>query len=126
MGRRLRVLQRTGSRYWWCAYYDAKGAEKREVCLSRKGEKLEATAENEGAARKYLRKRVDEVSTEKLRGPAFIGPEIRRLSVTAILDKLEAHYKLGGKRGIPREVGPQMKSHLKPLRVFFGDASRCH
>ncbi len=115
-----RIFPRPGSPYWWCAHYDANGMEKREVCLNRKGEKLEATPENEEAARKYLRKQVDAVTAEKLGGPAFLGPEMRRLGVNAILDKLEAHYKLGGKRGIPREVGPQMKSHLKPLRDFFG------
>lgn len=115
-----RIYRRNESPYWCCAYYDAKGEEKREVCLNRKGEKLEATAENEEAARKYLRKQVDAVTAEKHGGPAFLGPELRRLSVNAILDKLEAHYKLGGKRGIPREIGPQMRSHLKPLRAFFG------
>lgn len=115
-----RLFRRTGSPYWCCAYYDANGVEKREVCLNRKGEKLEATAENEEAARKYLRKQVDAITAEKLGGPAFVGPEMRRLPVNVILNKLEAHYKLGGKRGIPREVGPQMKSHLKPLRDFFG------
>ncbi len=116
-----RVFPRTGSPYWWCAYYDAKGVEKREVCLNRKHEKLVATADNEEAARKYLRKLVDAVKAETLGAPAFLGPEVRRLQVNAILDKLEAHYKLGGKRGIPREVQPQMKSQLKPLRDFFGD-----
>jgi integrase len=94
--------------------------EKREVCENRKRKKLEATAENEEAARKYLRKLVDTVRAETLGAPAFLGPEVRRLPVNAILDKLEAHYKLGGKRGIPREVGPRMKSQLKPLHDFFG------
>jgi len=116
-----RVFRRKGSPFLWCAYYDAKGVEKREVCLKRNGEKLEATTENDELARKYLRKQVDAVSAEKLGGPAFLGPEMRRLSLNAILDKLEAHYKLGGKRGIPREIGPQMKSHIKPLRAFLGD-----
>lgn len=54
-------------------------------------------------------------------GPIFLGPEMRRLRVGVLLDRLEAHYQLGGKRRVPREVGPQMKSHLKPLRGFFGD-----
>ena len=114
-----RVFRRTGSPYWWGAYYDGKSVEQREVCLGRTREKLKATAENEEAARKYVRKLVDAVRAEKLGAPAFLGPDIRRLSVDAILDKLEAHYKLGGKLGIPREVGPQMKSHLKRLRTFF-------
>ena len=51
-----RVFRRNGSPYLSCAYYDAKGVEKREVCLNRKHEKLEATPDNEEAARKYLRK----------------------------------------------------------------------
>ena len=59
-----------------------------------------------------------QVRAETLGGPAFLGPEMRRLSANAMLDKLEAHYKLGGRRGIPREVGPQMKSHIStPVRA---------
>jgi len=30
------------------------------------------------------------------------------------------HYTRGGKKGIPREVSPQMNSHLARLRKFFG------
>jgi len=117
-----RVFRRPGSPYWCCAYYDAKGVEKREVCLNRKHtKKLEATTDNEDAAWKYLRKQVAAVRAETLGAPAFLGPEMRRLRINKILDKLEAHYRLGGKYGIPREVGPQMKSHLKPLRGFFGN-----
>jgi integrase len=32
------------------------------------------------------------------------------------------HYKLGGKRQIAREVSPQMLSHLKRLREYFGNS----
>ena len=46
---------------------------------------------------------------------------MRRLRVDAILDKLESHYMLGGKKRIHRKVTPQMKSQLKPLRSFFGE-----
>jgi integrase len=117
-----RLFRRTGSPYWCCAYYDAKGVEKREICLNRKREKkLEATAENEDAAWKYLREQVAAVRAETLGAPAFLGPEMRRLRVNKILDKLEAHYRRGGKYGIRREVSPQMKSHLRPLRDFFGN-----
>jgi len=116
-----RVFRRTGSRYWCCAYYDAKGMEKREICRNRKHEKLEATAENEETARKYLRTLVRAVTAEIGGGPIFLGPEIRRLRVGALLDKLEARHRAGGKSRLPREVGPPMKSHLKRLREFFGD-----
>src|ERR1700747_1955013 len=114
-----RVFRR--SRHWCCAYYDAKGIEKREICRNRKDEKLEATTENEKTAREYLRKLRRAVVAETGGGPLFLGPEMRRLRVGALLDKLKAIYALGGRRRVPREVGPQMKSHLKPLREFFGD-----
>jgi integrase len=42
------------------------------------------------------------------------------MTVDEILDDLVGHYKRGGEKGIPREVPPQMISHLKPLREFFG------
>jgi integrase len=117
-----RIFRRAGSPFWWCQYYDAKGKQQREVCLAgRKNEKLEATDANEDAARKYLRKLVDSVKAEKLGAPAFLGLEVRHLSVNDILDKLEANYKLGGKRRIPRSIGPEMRSHLKRLRDYFGD-----
>lgn len=116
-----RIFRQPRSPYWYCAYYDAKGKEQREVCHNRKGEKLEATEANVDAANKYLRKLVDAVRAEALGAPAFLGPDTRRMPVNDMLDKLEAHYKLGGKRGIPREVGPQMRSHLKRLRDYFGD-----
>jgi integrase len=116
-----RIYQRPGSPFWWCDYYDAKGRKQREVCRSRKNEKLEATDVNQDAACKYLRRLVDSVRAEKLGAPAFLGPQLRHLSVNAILDKLEARYKLGGKRRIPRSVRPEMRSHLKRLRDYFGD-----
>jgi len=75
-----RVFRRIGSTYWWCAYYDAKGVEKREVCLKKhhkKQNKLKATADNEDAARQYLRKQVDAVRAETLGAPAFLGPTAR-------------------------------------------------
>ena len=43
------------------------------------------------------------------------------MTVNEILDDLVGHYKRGGEKGIPREVSPQMTSHLKPLREFFGE-----
>ena len=43
------------------------------------------------------------------------------MTVNEILDDLVGHYKRGGEKGIPREVSPQMTSHLKPLREFFSE-----
>jgi integrase len=116
-----RVFQRDGSPYWWCAYYDAQGKEQREVCKHRKSdEKLDASEANRAEAEHYLAKQVDAVKAEKLGAPAFIGPQQRRIRVNQILDDLIAEYELGGKLGIPRKASPQMNSHLKRVRDYFG------
>src|SRR5262249_2579627 len=49
----------------------------------------------------------------------FTNPRQEKVSVNEILNDLVEHYKRGGKKGIPREVPPQMTSHLRPLREFF-------
>jgi integrase len=127
-----RIFKQRGSPFFWCAYYDAKGKERYEVCFDRKNSKIPATvdaegkpdegAENTKQARKYLRKLVDAVRAESHGAPAFIVPETRRLTVNAILDQLEIEYKKGDRRKrIPREISPQMKSHLKRVRDYFGE-----
>jgi hypothetical protein len=115
------VFHQKGSPFWWCGYRDAKGKEHREVCLDRKNVKLLATAENEPLARKYLSKLVNAIRAEMSGGREFLAPDMRRITVNVILDKLQTHYMLGGKKRIPRKVTPQMKSQLAPLRSFFGN-----
>ena len=68
-----RIYPQKGSPYFWCAYYDTKGKEKREVCLNRKKYKLVAIPENESAAKVYLRKLVDAIRAETRGGSSFSG-----------------------------------------------------
>jgi len=62
---------------------------------------------------------MDEVGADRIGARAFI-PQQQRVSVDEILDDLEAEYKLGGKKRVPRTISPQMRSHLKRIREFFG------
>lgn len=77
--------------------------------------------ENKEAAQKYLRKLTQAVSAELFGASPFLGPDVRRLSVNEILDKVEKKYEEPNEDGICRKVPPPMKSHLKRLRDFFGD-----
>src|SRR5215475_6003987 len=113
-----RIYQREGSRFWWCGYYH-NGKQKREPALYRDGKKhgtkIEATEENREAAEKFLKHRLNEITTERYSGPAFIGPERRRITVSRLIDALEADYKLRGVHS------PQWASHIKQVRAQFGD-----
>ena len=116
-----RLFRHDRSRFWYVAYYNSAGKELREVARDRKGNKLENTDANEKAARDYLKKLVMAVGAESLGAPAFLGPDKRRQTVNDILDKLVMDYEKENEDGISRKVGPQMKSHLKRVRDFFGD-----
>jgi integrase len=113
-----RIYRREGSRYWWIAYYH-NGKQKREPALycrgKKNGQKIEAAEENREAAEKFLKDRINEITAEKYGGPAFVGPEQRRMTVSQLLDALEADCKL---RGVD---SPQWKSQLKQARAYFGD-----
>ena len=113
-----RIYSREGSRYWWVAYYH-NGKQKREPALyctgKKNGQKIEATEENREAAEKFLKHRLNEITAEKYGGPAFVGPQQRRITVSQLLDALEADCKL---RGVD---SPQWKSQLKQVRAHFGD-----
>jgi integrase len=113
-----RIYSRPGSRFWWIAYYH-NGAQKREPAVyfsgKKNGSKIEATEENREAAEKFLKHRLNEITAERYGGPAFIGPEHRRFTVSQLLDALEADCKL-------RHVhSPQWASQLKQVRTQFGD-----
>lgn len=110
-----RIFQRKGSAFWWVAYY-AHGKEQREVATHvRTGEKLEATEDNRSEAARFLKRRIDAVTTERGGGPSFVGPAQQRITVNELLDALRADYELRGKDS------PQFDAHLKPIRDYFGN-----
>lgn len=112
-----RIYKRSGSPFWWIAYYRY-GKQKREPALYRTGkknrQKIEATEENREAAEKFLKHRINEITTERYGGPSFVGPEQRRLTISQLIDALEADCKLRGVQS------PQWASHIKQVRAQFG------
>ena len=67
---------------------------------------------------KFLKRRLNEVGADKIGARTFAGPQQERVTVNGILDEVVAEYKRG--KGTPREVDPQMESHLKRVRDYFG------
>jgi len=115
-----RIFSRPGSRFWWVGYYH-NGKQCREAARNvRSGKKIEATEEGREDAEKFLKHRLNQITAEKYGAKPFLGPQQERVTINEILDDLVARYARGGKSGIPREVSPQMKSHLKRLRDEFG------
>ena len=109
-----RVFQRSGSSYWWIAYY-AHGKEQREVAKHvRTSEKLEATEDNRSQAERFLKRRMGEVIAEKHGGHAFVGPSQQRTTVGGLLDALKADYELRGK------WSDRIDSTVKKVREHFG------
>jgi hypothetical protein len=114
------------SRFPHISYYHH-GREVRESAASvireveaKKGRPLTAE-EAMNVATKFLKRRVREVANERDAIRPFLGPRNERVTVNELLDDLEAEYRLGGKRRIPREVDTSMRSHLKRLRSHFGE-----
>ena len=105
-----RIFKRPGSPYFWCAYY-LRGQQYREST---------GTIDKKEAL-KFLKRRMKEVGADQIGAKRFITPMQERVKVNEILDDLVERYKRGGKRGIPRVVNPQMESHLKRVRDYFGD-----
>jgi integrase len=99
-----RIYRRPGSSVLWCAYY-LRGKEYREST----GETDEATA------LKFLKRKLKEVHADEVGARPFVGPQQQRITISELLDALEADYKLRGKDT------PQFKAHLKPVRGYFGD-----
>jgi integrase len=104
-----RIFARKGSSCLWCAYYLG-GKEYREST---------GTAD-EKQAQRFLKHRLNEVGADQIGARPFGGPQQERVSVSEIVDELIAEYKRGGRRGIPREVNPQMQSHLNRVLQYFG------
>ena len=84
---------------WWIAYYQ-RGKEYRESSLS----------ENEGAAKKLLKKRLGEIMAGK-----FIGPREDRLTFEDMVKDLEKDYLVNSRRSLATA-----RYHVKHLRSFFG------
>jgi integrase len=99
-----RLYTRQGSSLIWCAYY-LRGKQYRE-----------STGEtDEKKALKFLKNKLKEVHADEVGARAFVGPQQRRITVNELLDSLETDYRLESKDSA------QFKSHLKPLRAYFGD-----
>jgi len=98
-----RIFRRKDTAFWWCAYY-LRGKQYRES--------TEETDEKK--AQKFLSHKVKEIHADQIGARPFVGPEQQRITVSELLDALEADYKLRG-------VGtPQLASHLKYVRAHFG------
>lgn len=96
-----RIFRRKGSPYCWAAYY-RNGKEIRESTRTT----------DEGKARRFLKKKLDELAAEREAGKPFLTPAARRITVDALLDALEADCRLQDK-GDPR-------FHLRAVRETLG------
>ena len=99
-----RIFQRKGSSLWWCAYY-LRGKEYRES----------TGHTDEKKAQKFLQSKLKEVHADQIGARPFVGPQQQRLTVSELLDALEADYKLRNK------TSPQFQSHLKHAQQAFGE-----
>lgn len=81
-----RIFTRNRSPFLWCAYH-LRGQEFREST---------GTADTK-LAEKFLKRRLKEVGADQIGAAAFVGPQQERMKVGALLDALEADYKLRGK-----------------------------
>jgi integrase len=109
-----RVFQRTGSSFFWIAYY-SHGKEEREVARHvRTGEKIDAVDKNRSEAVRFLKRRLGEIAAEQHGGRPFVGPQQERVTVGELLDGLERDYKMRDK------WGTKVASNVKPVREYFG------
>jgi integrase len=99
-----RIYKRPGSSLWWCQY-----------SLRGKVYRQSTDEPDEGKALKFLKRKLKEVHADQIGARSFVGPQQERITVSGLLDALEADYKLRGK------ASPQFKAHLKPMREHFGD-----
>jgi integrase len=91
-----------GSTWWVCFYTD--GRQQRES----------AKTSDEGAARKYLRKRLKEAAAHELAGMPFITQRMRRSTISELLDGLKADLE------IREKWTPQASTVFERVRVAFG------
>jgi integrase len=88
------------------------------VAFMRNGKEVRESSGETGQERaeKYLRRRQKEIAAEELAGKPFETRKQRQMLFGDLLDSLEADYKLKGGRALP-----QLQSHLKHVRGYFGD-----
>jgi len=89
----------------WYSVYCVRGKEVRESTETPDYKK----------ARRFHKQKLDEIAADRQDLKKFVTPMDRRVCVGALLDALEADFKL---RGID---SPQFCSHLKPIRSYFDD-----
>jgi integrase len=100
-----RLYQRPRSPFWWCEYY------------LRNRQYRQSTGKTDyKKAQKFLKDKLKEVHADQIGAKAFVTPKAERLTVPDLLNALVADYKLRSK------LTPQVVSHLKPLRSYFGVA----
>lgn len=99
-----RIYRRSGSLFWWCAYY-LRGRQYRES--------TEETDEQK--ALKFLRNKLKEVHADQIGAKAFVGPQQERITIDELLDILERDYKLREKWNV------KVSSNVKPVREHFGN-----
>lgn len=99
------LFRQPGSRYWWYA-------------IGHRGRVIrESTGETDiKKAREVLKRKRQEIAAAEGGYTTVVGPEVRQVRVSALLDGLEQDYTLRGVRSLP-----QVKAHLKPIREAFGD-----
>lgn len=103
-----RVFKKAGTHFWWAKFY----VDGQPV--------YESTRQTEeGAARKILRARVRKLHTAQDTGAVFESVKVRKTTVGALLDGLEADLRLRGKDS------RQNLSHIKKAREYFGDQRAC-
>jgi integrase len=101
-----RVFQR--GEKWWVSYYGP------DPETGRSKEYRESAGDKK-AAEKLLAQRLREVGAHKLGARIFQGPRQERVTVEELLKDLQADYEMRGRKSIP-----QLKSHLKHIRDYFG------
>jgi len=92
-------------------------------CLRGKEIRESAGTDDRKTAERLLKRRIRETGADLIGAKPFTPPKQEKVTVNEILDDLVAHYERGGRKAIPREVTPQMRSHLKPLRELLGTRS---
>ena len=98
------LWKRPGSRFWW-------------YVLSHRGRLLRgSTGETDKKkAVEVLKAKRDELAAARRGYTVLVGPEVQRVTVGDLLDRLVGDYTL---RGVKSLV--QVKTHLIPVRDFFG------